>query len=101
MRRRFTEILQESFQQAYNQKLSLIVVVTFVEAEPKIHVFSEDYGFKLEKEKELKGLNPSVEVVEATAKALHEKYNVKAKYHEASDTDIAVDRERILMLSNL
>ncbi len=99
MERNLTEVLKTAFDSANRHQTDLFVVFKFEDVKPVFEVYSTDYGFKLKVERAMSECEISDSEVEKARLCFAGTPDVKTKYHEAEDY-VAVDRERIFMLTN-
>jgi hypothetical protein len=100
MERNLTEVLKSAFMSANRHKTDLFVVFKFEDIKPVFEMYSTDYGFKLKLERAMSECKISDGEVEKLKNLFSaEMPDVKTKYHEAEDY-VAVDREKIYMLTN-
>lgn len=101
MKRNLTDVMKTAFDSAnlHRNPTDLIIVFKFEDVKPVFQVYSTDYGFKLKVERALSECELSDSTVESARVYFENVSGVKTKYHEAEDY-VAVDREKIFMLTN-
>lgn len=96
-KRNLYEVLKEKFETAKAQHIKLEVIFKY---DLSSEVFATDHGLKVELLGDMRRCAVSTEILHKVKRSIEKERIAQVIYHRATDTDIAVDREEILIFHN-